>query len=635
MATQKLKIVQEIEEKLKTILPSSCEVTKVEMEGPEVVIYTKNPQAFFSADNYVSKIAFELKKRVNIRTDKSLLGPIEQSKAKILELIPKEAEVKDIYFEEPFSEVVIEAIKKGVVIGKGGEISKKIVLETGWVPRIIRAPTTKYDTLSGIRKHLYKHADERKKFLLKTAEQIYAELTPSNHQWIRLTGLGGFREVGRSCMLLETHNTKILMDAGLNFSNDDPYPYIDGLGYPLSEIDAIVLSHAHSDHSALLPYLYRLGYDGPIYATEPTRELSTLLQFDFLNVSLAQDKNPPYAEADVKNALLHTITREYREVTDIAPDMRLTLHNAAHILGSASAHINIAEGEHNVVYSADIKYGTTKLFDNIDVRYPRLETLIIESTYGSREATQLNRMESEKKLIDIIQETTQFGGNVLIPVFGVGRGQEICMVIEDAYKKGLLTDKNKIYVDGMVREASAIHTAYPEYLRKSLEKRILTNDSPFDSPIFLEAKREDREKIVADHGAIIIATSGMMNGGPVMDYFYKMAEDPANTLVFVGYLAEGTFGRKIQQGLKTFPISDNGKTKKIEVKMRIETIDGFSGHADFNELMSYMSSLKPKPKRVIVNHGDPSRSIELSKTIAAKFGITSTAIRNLDSVRLK
>ncbi|HNV00844.1 MAG TPA: beta-CASP ribonuclease aCPSF1 [archaeon] len=635
MAVQKLRIVQEIEEKLKTILPSSCEVTKVEMEGPEVVIYTKNPAAFFSADNYVSKIAFELKKRVNIRTDKSLLGPLEQSKAKILELIPKDADVKDIYFEEPFSEVVIEAVKKGIVIGKGGEISKKIVLETGWVPRIIRAPTTKSDTLSGIRKHLHKHTDERKKFLLKTAEQIYADISTSNHQWIRLTGLGGFREVGRSCMLLETHNTKILMDAGLNFSNDDPYPFIDGLGYPLSEIDVIVLSHAHSDHSALLPYLYRLGYDGPIYATEPTRDLSTLLQFDFLNVSLAQDKNPPYSEADVKNALMHTITREYREVTDIAPDMRLTFHNAAHILGSSSVHINIAEGEHNVVYSADIKYGSTRLFDNIDVRYPRLETLIVESTYGSHDATQLNRADSEKKLMDIIQETTQFGGNVIIPVFGVGRGQEICMVIEDAYKKGLLSEKNKIYVDGMVREASAIHTAYPEYLRQSLEKRILTNDSPFDSPIFLEAKREDREKIVADHGAIIIATSGMMNGGPIMDYFYKMAENPANTLVFVGYLAEGTFGRKIQQGLKTFPISDNGRTKKIEVKMRIETIDGFSGHSDFNELMGYMSSLKPKPKRVIVNHGDPSRSIEFSKTIAAKFGITSTAIRNLDSVRLK
>ncbi len=209
------------------------------------------------------------------------------------------------------------------------------------------------------------------------------------------------------------------------------------------------------------------------------------------------------------------------------------------------------------------------------------------------------------------------------------------MVIEDAYKKGLLNEKNKIYVDGMVREASAIHTAYPEYLRQSLEKRILTNDSPFDSEIFNESKREDRDKICSGSGAVILTTSGMMSGGPVMDYFYKMAENPSNTLVFVGYLAEGTFGRKIQQGLKTFPISDNGKTRKIEVKMRIETIDGFSGHADFNQLVNYVASLKPKPKKILVNHGDPMRAVEFSKFCAAKFGISSSAIRNLETVRLR
>jgi predicted metal-dependent RNase len=247
----------------------------------------------------------------------------------------------------------------------------------------------------------------------------------------------------------------------------------------------------------------------------------------------------------------------------------------------------------------------------------------------------MSRQDSEQKLIEIIQETTQFGGNVLIPVFGVGRGQELCMVIEDAYKRGLLSEKNSIYIDGMVREASAIHTAYPEYLRQSLEKRILTNDSPFDSPVFKEAKKEDREKICGGSGAVILSTSGMMNGGPVMDYFYKLAENPANTLVFVGYLAEGTFGRKIQQGLKTFPISDNGKTKKIEVKMRVETIDGFSGHADFNQLLGYVASLKPKPKKVIVDHGDPARSVEFSKTVAARFGVSATSIRNLEAVRLR
>ncbi|OQA30646.1 MAG: Beta-Casp domain protein [archaeon ADurb.Bin336] len=632
---QKIQILDEINETLKRIVPDSCGITKVEMEGPEVVIYTRNPEAFFSTENLVSKIAFELKKRVNIRTDKSLLSNPEQAKKIILNLIPEDADIKEIYFEEPFSQVVIEAIKKGIVIGKGGEISKKIILETGWTPRILRAPTSKSETLSGIRKHLFKHADERKKFLLKTAEDIYAPKTETNRQWITFTALGGFREVGRSCMLLQTESTKVLLDAGINFSSDDPYPYIDTLGYPLNELDAIVISHAHSDHSGLLPFLYKMGYDGPVYCTEPTRDLMTLLQFDYLDVSLTQDKNAPYSESDVKNALLHSITRDYREVTDIAPDVRLTLHNAAHILGSSSVHLNIGEGQHNLVYSGDIKYGLTRLFDNIDVKYPRIETLIIESTYGSRDALQTPRAEAEQRLIEIIQETTQFGGNVIIPVFGVGRGQEICMVIEDAYKKGLIDDKNSIYVEGMVKEASAIHTAYPEFLRKSLEKRILTNDSPFDSDLFKSVKREDRDKICQGSGAVILTTSGMMNGGPVMDYFYKLAENPANTLLFVGYLAEGTFGRKIQQGLKTIPISENGKTRKLEVKMRIETIDGFSGHADFNQLLSYAASLKPKPKKILVDHGDPTRSVELSKNLSAKFGISSSAIRNLETVRLR
>ncbi len=632
---QKIKILDDINETLKKIVPDSCGITKVEMEGPEVIIYTKNPGAFFSTENLVSKIAFELKKRVNIRTDKSLLSNPEQAKKIILELIPADADVKEIYFEEPFSEVVIEAVKKGIVIGKGGEISKKIILQTGWTPRILRAPTSKSEILSGIRKHLFRHADERKKFLLKTAEEIYAPRTETKRQWIRLMALGGFREVGRSCMLLETESTRILLDAGLNFSADDPYPYIDALGYPLSEIDAIVISHAHSDHTGLLPFIYKMGFDGPVYCTEPTRDLMTLLQFDYLDVSVSQEKTPPYSEIDVKNTLLHSITREYREVTDIAPDVRLTLHNASHILGSSSVHLNIGEGAHNLVYSGDIKYGLTRLFDNIDIKYPRIETLIIESTYGSRDAVQLSREEAEQKLIEIIQETTQFGGNVLIPVFGVGRGQEICMVIEDAYKRGLISDKNSIYVEGMVKEASAIHTAYPEYLRQSLEKRILTNDSPFDSGLFKSVKKEDRDKICQGSGAVILSTSGMMSGGPVIDYFHKLAENPANTLVFVGYLAEGTFGRKIQQGLKTLPISDNGKTKRLEVKMRIETIDGFSGHSDFNQLLGYVSSLKPKPKKIIVDHGDPARSVELSKTLSAKFGISSSAIRNLEAVRLR
>jgi len=632
---QKIELLKEINEVLKGIVPKTAEVSKVELEGPEVVIYTKNPKEFFGTNNLVSKIAFELKKRVNIRTDKSMLMGKEQAKKVITEMIPEDAEVKAIYFDEPFCEVVIEAIKKGLVIGKGGEISKGIVLATGWTPRILRAPTSDSKTLSGIRQFLFKHSDERKKFLLKTAEEIYAKPTTSIHKWIRLTALGGFREVGRSSSLLETENTKILLDAGVNFSTQDPYPYIDALGYPLSEIDATLITHGHSDHHVLLPYLGRLGFDGPIYCSSPTRDIMALIQFDYIKVNEANDNEVPFSEQDVKNSLLRTITREYREVTDIAPDMRMTLHNAAHILGSSSIHLNIGEGAHNFVYSGDIKYGMTRLFDNIDIRYPRIETLMVESTYGAKDALQTPRGEAEQQFADLIKETNDFKGSILVPVFGVGRGQEIMMVLENFYKKGLL-EKNKVYVDGMVREASAIHTAYPEYLRKSLERRILTNDSPFDSPIFHEAKRENRDKIIAEPGSIILSTSGMMNGGPVIDYFHKMAANPSNTLLFVGYLAQGTLGRQLQQGMKTMPVTDDrGKTKKLDVKMKIETIDGFSGHADYNQLMNYVGSLKPKPKKVIVNHGDPQRSIEFSKSIAKRFAITSTSIRVLDSVRLR
>jgi uncharacterized protein len=632
---QKIAMLKGIEEKLKGIAPRDAEISKVEFEGPEVVIYTKNPKAFFGTTNLVSKIAFELKKRVNIRTDKTMLMGKEEALKIIKAKIPEEAEVKEIYFNEPFCEVVIEAIKKGMVIGKGGEISKSIIMETGWTPNIMRAPTTESKTLTGIRRHLQRHADDRKKFLLKTAEKIYAEPTNGVHKWVRYTALGGFREVGRSCALLETENTKVLLDAGVNFSQDDPYPYIDSLGYPLSEIDAVIISHAHSDHHILLPYLYKLGFSGPVYSTYPTRDLMTLIQFDYIKVNVSNGNEIPFTEADVKQILLQGIPREYREVTDIAPDMRMTFHNAAHILGSASVHLNIGEGRHNLVYSADIKYGMTRLFDNLDVRYPRIETLVIESTYGAKDAIQTPRTEAEQQLLDVINETTQFGGNVLIPVFGVGRGQEICMVIENFYKKGLLTDKNKIYVEGMVREASAIHTAYPEYLRKSLERRILTNDSPFDAPIFHEVTKDTRDKILKEKGAIIITTSGMMNGGPVIEYFQKMAEDKANTLVFVGYLAEGTLGRQIQQGLKTMPISDNGKTRKLDINLRVENIDGFSGHSDFNQLMNYVGSLKPKPRKIIVGHGDPKRTVEFSKAVAQRFGISSTAIRNLDALRLR
>ncbi len=627
-------LLKEIEGIVHNILPKEAEITKVDLEGPEIAIYTRNPKAFFENENFVAKIAFELKKRVNIRTDKTLLIDEMEARKKIMEIIPTGADVKDIAFNQAFSEVVIEAIKPGLVIGKGGETSKRIILETGWTPNIVRAPTSKSEILQGIRHHLNKYSGERKKILQELSEKIYRKIDAKEDDWIRLTALGGFREVGRSSILLETPNTRVLLDCGIDVSNQDkPYPYLDSLRFPLNELDAVIISHAHVDHSGFTPYLFKMGYHGPVYCTLPTRDLMALLHFDAIDVMVKEGKEPLYSERDVKEMVKYCVTRDYREVTDIAPDMRLTLHNAAHILGSASVHLHIGEGAHNLVYSGDIKYGFTRLFNNVDMKYPRLETLIIESTYGSREDIQPDRMQSEERLLQIIRETARNGGSTLIPVFAVGRAQEIMLVLEDAYRRGML--EAKVYVDGMTKEASAIHTAYPEFLRKGVQRRVLQNDSPFTSDIFQIADPSKREKAVNEAGAVILASSGMLTGGASVQYLHMMAENPANTLVFVGYQGEGSMGRKLQGGVKEIPIMQNGRTKALKINMRVETTEGFSGHSDRMQLVNYVRNLKPKPKRILVDHGEKSKTIEFAKYLSAKFRINTTAPRNLDSVRLR
>ncbi len=633
-----MNIIDQIKDTIHGILPEKCQVTKIEMEGPEVAIYTKNPSAFFENENFVAKTAFELKKRVNIRTDKSLLMDEKDAAEKAKEIIPDDADIKEIYFDPAFSEITIESIKPGLVIGKGGETSKKIILETGWTPNIIRAPTQSCEVLKGIRNQLHKNSSERKKILKETAEKIYADIDQSPKDWFRIEALGGFKQVGRSCVFLETPHTKVLLDCGINVAGaNDPlrsFPYLNVLHMPLSELDAVVVTHAHLDHSGFIPFLYKSGYTGPVYCTPPTRDLMTLLQFDYIDVLAKEGKEAPYNETDVKTMLKYCIPREYREVTDIAPDMRLTLHNAAHILGSASIHMHVGEGAHNLVYTGDIKYGFTRLFNNVDMHYPRLETLIIESTYGGKDSIQPNRQDCEDYLLKVIKETIERDGNILIPVFAVGRGQEIMLVIENFFRNGLLDAK--CYVDGMTNEASAVHTAYPEYLRKGVQRRILQNDSPFTAEIFEPMNGKKREEVLQEKGVIIIASSGMLTGGASLDYFQRMAEETNNCMIFVGYQGEGSLGRKVQGGLKMLPRTDeNGRTKALNINMRIETIDGFSGHSDRDQLLAYVRNLKPKPKKIIINHGEKTRAAEFARALGNRFKLNASSISNLDAVRLK
>ncbi len=628
---------KDIIKKVNEIVPVECEVTKAEPEGLSTVVYLKNIRAFYANDRLIKELAGALKKKVTIRVDPSALKPLDEAKKLVSSIIPVEAEIKNIMFVPEMCEVHIEAIKPGLVIGKGGSTLKEIMLATGWAPIAIRAPTMPSSTLAGIRKLAVAEAGERKKFLLNIGKKICQPSPPAD--WLRVVSLGGFREVGRSCLLVQTPNSRVLIDCGVNPATGDPtraFPYLNMMGFQLEDLDAVVISHGHMDHMGFLPYLFAYGYEGPVYCTPPTRDLMVLLQQDYINLcKKAFNVSPPYTKKDIYKELRNVIPVDYEEVVDITPEIKMTLYNAGHIIGSASVHLHIGEGAHNLVYTGDLKFGFTRLFDPANVRFPRLETLFIESTYGGRNDISLNRFESEKRLGNIIKTTVARGGKVLIPVFAVGRSQEILLVLEDMMRRE--PDFNvPIYIDGMILEASAIHTAYPEYLREQLQRRILSDRSPFESPVIKVAKGLDKSEITNGESAVILAPSGMLAGGPSYEYLKLMADDPKNTLIFVGYQSALSLGSKIQKGLREVPIlGDDGKMKSLKIEMQVETAEGFSGHSDRAQLMAYLKNLRPTPERILTMHGDYSKTDEFARSAGMMMKKPAQAMQDLEAFRLK
>ncbi len=628
---------KDIEKTVAEIMPSECGITKVEAEGLNIVIYVRNIDAFYRNDQLIKQLAGAVRKKVNVRVDQSKLMDMEKAKKEIGGIVPQEAVVSSINFAPNFSEVFIEALKPGLVIGKGGSVLKEIITRTGWSPVVLRSPTIPSSTIRGIRKGYIADSEDRKKFLLSVGKKICQP--PPGSDWVRAVMLGAFREVGRSCMLVQTPHSKILMDVGINPVVGDAtkaYPYLNFMGFSLDELDAVIISHGHMDHMGFLPYLFAYGYDGPVYCTPPTRELMALLQTDYVDLakkSLGVDA--PYGKKDIQKELRRVIPVEYGEVVDITPEIKMTLYNAGHIIGSAMVHLHIGEGLHNLVFSGDMKFGYTKLFEPANTHFPRIETLFLESTYGAKNDVTSNRREMEDRLINIIRETTAKRGKVLIPVFSVGRSQEIMLVLED-YARRTPDFNIPVYIDGMVMETSAIHTAYPEYLRESLERRILSNNSPFESPILKVAKGQDKEAIVNGEPSVIVAPSGMLNGGPSVEYLNLMAEDEKNTLIFVGYQSPLSLGHKIQRGMKEIPVTgDDGRTKIMNIKMRIETVEGFSGHSDRHQLIAFLNNLRPTPERVFTMHGDWNKAEDLARAAGSVLRREARAPMNLEAIRLK
>jgi len=287
--------------------------------------------------------------------------------------------------------------------------------------------------------------------------------------------------------------------------------------------------------------------------------------------------------------------------------------------------------------TGDFLYENSNLLSAAVTKFPRLETLIMEGTYGGRNDIPQKRSEAESYFVDIINKTIERGGKVLLPVLGSGRAQEIIVILERVIREGLIK-KTPVFVQGILWDITAIHTAYPDFFNQKLKNQIFhKNQNPFLSDIFSKVgSRKEMKEILEEKGpCIIMATSGMLTGGASVEYFRAMADNPKNTLILTCYQGPGSLGRRIQEGEKEINFMNGNKQEIVQVKMDIHMIQGFSGHSNRPQLINFIQNLDPKPKKIIIIHGESSKCLDLASSLHKITRIETIAPRNLDSIRLR
>ena len=655
----------------KTVLdsiPKESQVTTAKFEGPNIALYTKNPKfSLTELTFHLSYLSKNLKKRFVIRTDPSIRLSEDKTRSIVGNLLPKDVLVSAVFCDDALGEVILEVNKPEAI---DGDMVIEIAQLTGWIAHTRRSPHIPSSSISTIHSTLKTSAKERLLFLDELGNRIFrsplilgnssdnasldrhsknqqsfvtdtylkSQSWLTNKEEVILCCLGGVKQVGRSCFIVMTRESKIMLDCGINpgeASGLNAYPRLDWFNFNLDELDAVIISHAHIDHQGFLPTLFKFGYKGPIYCTEPTLPLMNLLQMDSVKISKSNGTYLPYESRDINEVIKHCITLPYGKPTDISPDITISLNNAGHIMGSATVHLNIS-GAHNILYSGDYKYARTQLLDSALSIYPRVETLITESTYGNTTDIMPDQTVVYRNFTETINRTLIEGGKVLIPVPAVGRAQEIMLVIDKEMREGCLIEC-PIYIEGMISEASAIHMSYAHYLGYDVRKSVSQGINPFQSEYFTVINGHGkRDEVFSDeNAAIIMATSGMLEGGPSVEYFKEIAPSPNNKILFVSYQINGTLGRRVLDGTmnEVSMLDKNGKVKVVPVRCQTQKMDGFSGHSDFNQIMSFVAKIRPK--RVLVNHGERSKSDNVASAIYSRLKIRSGVPDNREMLRLR
>lgn len=461
---------------------------------------------------------------------------------------------------------------------------------------------------------------------------------------------GATKMVTGSNYMIRTQNYNVLIDCGMfQGSKEKERMNFTSFPYEPSEVDIMILTHAHIDHSGRIPKLVRDGFRGKIVCTKATYDLCEIMLKDSAKIqeSDAQWENkkrkragidyvePLYTIEDAEYSLKYFDPLFYNQRVDLNDDITIRFKDAGHILGSSILELWVNEGEETtkIVFSGDLGMPGRPIIRDTEF-IDEADYLVMESTYGDRVHESFE--DSTKKLIDIINKTALRGGSVLIPSFAVGRTQELIYELNNYYEYNKIEEYMKIpvYIDSpLAVNATEVFQKNASSFNDKTRDLILKGDNPFTftNLRYIKTQEESMALNKSDYPKVIISSSGMATAGRIRHHLKHNLWNPLNSLVFVGYQAEGTLGRILLDGVKKVKLLG----EEINVALEIYDLEGFSGHADQVTLLNWVEHFKIKPKKIFIVHGEEESSTTLASIIEQKFKINTIIPNMQDSYKIK
>jgi predicted metal-dependent RNase len=571
-------------------------------------------------DNYITayyqdyRLVVELKEPFKARLDKELIKQL----GNYVEIRPnlKKLDIKSL--EEIFNQKNVSNYKINNFNGSVTIFDKthkdmdpnEIYTRSGYLSRF--RPSYVSKTSKQIEEIYYNNLPEIFNFRKDIAKKMNSE--PIISDIATITFLGGASEVGRSCYLIKTYNSTILLESGLTVKSQTyEYPLFDFCNIDLNSIDAIVISHAHLDHGGFLPSIFKAGYDGPVYMTKPTQALLVAQHLDLLKLN-----NSPtlFDSKDIIKWIKNTIPVSYGRCIKITNDINIVLQPANHLLGASMVYFSI--GKRQILFTGDYKYNNIGILPRMKLRKVKINTLISQATYANLDKEIETYLEAKSKIQKLISNTHDNQGYLLIPTLSIGRSQEIILLVNELMSEGLIPDI-PIYVEGAITETTSICQDFKNYYKigSKIDFSNLSSNFRFKP---LQSYEES---------CVIITTSGMFEGGPITKHLINLGNKP-NTTILINTAQVTTLGKTIKQKQSPIFVKSNNIEHQVDLKAKVQITNYFSGHSNESELYKFIRSTKSS--NIILIHCDYDNAKIFSKKL--KFAKQIYVPRLLETLRL-